>query len=113
MSAKRTGGEVIMDCLQQQEVEHIFGYPGGANMPIFDALLDSPVNLVLVRHEQGASHMADGFARVTGKAGVVLVTSGPGATNTITGILTAMMDSIPMVIICGQTITPNLGLDAF
>ena len=102
-----------MDCLQQQEVEHIFGYPGGANMPIFDALLDSPVNLVLVRHEQGASHMADGFARVTGKAGVVLVTSGPGATNTITGILTAMMDSIPMVIICGQTITPNLGLDAF
>jgi len=102
-----------MDCLQQQEVEHIFGYPGGANMPIFDALLDSPVNLVLVRHEQGASHMADDFARITGKAGVVLVTSGPGATNTITGILTAMMDSIPMVIICGQTITPNLGLDAF
>lgn len=113
MSGLRSGGQAIIDCLQQQEVEYIFGYPGGANMPIFDALLDSPIDLILVRHEQGASHMADGYARVTGKAGVVLVTSGPGATNTITGIMTAMMDSVPMVIICGQTITPNLGLDAF
>ncbi len=109
----RDGAQAIIDSLQQNDVEFIFGYPGGANMPIFDALLDSPIKLILVRHEQGASHMADGYARSTGKAGVVLVTSGPGATNTITGILTAQMDSVPLVVICGQTITPNLGLDAF
>jgi len=114
MQAKTcTGAEAIIDGLQQQGVEHIFGYPGGANIPIFDALLDSSINLVLCRHEQGGSHMADGYARVKGKAGVVLVTSGPGATNTITGVMTAMMDSIPMVVICGQTIRANLGLDAF
>ncbi len=82
-------------------------------MPVFDALLDSPIKLILSRHEQGATHMADGYARTTGKAGVVLVTSGPGATNTITGVMTAHMDSVPLVVICGQTITPNLGLDAF
>ncbi len=109
----RDGAQAIIDSLQQNDVEFIFGYPGGANMPIFDALLDSPIKLILVRHEQGASHMADGYARSTGKAGVVLVTSGPGATNTITGIMTAQMDSVPLVVICGQTITPNLGLDAF
>lgn len=109
----KTGAQAVIDGLQQQGVEYIFGYPGGANMPIFDALLDSPIKLILVRHEQGATHMADGYARATGKAGVVLVTSGPGATNTITGIMTANMDSVPMVVLCGQTITPNLGLDAF
>lgn len=114
MSTKiRAGGQAIIDCLQQHDVEYIFGYPGGANMPIFDALLDSPIKLILVRHEQGATHMADGYARATGKAGVVLVTSGPGATNTITGIMTAQMDSSPLIVICGQTIRANLGLDAF
>ena len=109
----KSGARAIIDGLQQQNVEYVFGYPGGANMPIFDALLDSPIKLILVRHEQGATHMADGYARATGKAGVVFVTSGPGATNSITGIMTAQMDSAPMVVICGQTVTGNLGLDAF
>ncbi|MBN2627834.1 MAG: biosynthetic-type acetolactate synthase large subunit [Spirochaetales bacterium] len=109
----RTGAEVLIDVIQQQEVEYIFGYPGGNAIPMFDALVDSPIKLILSRHEQGATHMADGYARATGKPGVVLVTSGPGATNTITGILTAQMDSVPMVIICGQQLTGNLGLDAF
>ncbi|MFT5129065.1 MAG: acetolactate synthase-1/2/3 large subunit [Rhodothermales bacterium] len=113
MSRTRSGAQAIIDCLQQQEVEYIFGYPGGANMPIFDALLDSSIKLVLTRHEQGATHAADGYARVTGKPGVVLVTSGPGATNAVTGIMTAQMDSVPMIVLCGQTITANLGLDAF
>ncbi|MCJ8329741.1 MAG: biosynthetic-type acetolactate synthase large subunit [Lentisphaeria bacterium] len=108
-----SGAQALIESLQRQGVEYIFGYPGGANMPILDALLDSPIELVLVRHEQGATHMADGYARATGRAGVVLVTSGPGATNTITGIMTAQMDSVPIVVICAQTITANLGLDAF
>ncbi|MEE8440610.1 MAG: thiamine pyrophosphate-binding protein, partial [Spirochaetia bacterium] len=112
-STKRTAAQVIVDVIQQEGVEYIFGLPGGAAIPIFDALVDSPIKLVLTRHEQGATHMADGYARATGKPAVVLVTSGPGATNTITGILTARMDSIPMVIICGQTVTGSLGLDAF
>jgi acetolactate synthase-1/2/3 large subunit len=109
----RKGAEVVVDLIEKQGVEHVFGLPGGAAIPIFDALVDSQIRLVLVRHEQGAAHMADGYARATGKPGVVLVTSGPGATNTITGILTAHMDSVPMVVICGQQTTNNLGLDAF
>src|SRR6056297_797236 len=113
MCAKRIGAQVLVDSIQNHGVEYIFGLPGGAAIPIFDALVDSPVELVLTRHEQGAAHMADGYARATGKPAVVLVTSGPGATNTITGILTALMDSIPMVIVCGQQTTNNLGLDAF
>lgn len=108
-----TGAQAIIASLEQHGVTHIFGYPGGANIPLFDALLDSPIKLVLSRHEQGAVHMADGFARASGKVGVALVTSGPGATNAITGILTASMDSVPLIVICGQTITANLGLDAF
>lgn len=112
-STKKTGAEVIVDLVQQQGVEYIFGLPGGAAIPIFDALVDSPIELILTRHEQGAIHMADGFARATGKAGVVLVTSGPGATNTVTGLLTAQMDSVPLVVLCGQQTTWNLGLDAF
>ena len=112
-TTRKTAAQVIVDIIQQEGVEYIFGLPGGAAIPIFDALVDSPIKLVLTRHEQGATHMADGYARATGKPAVVLVTSGPGATNTITGILTAMMDSIPMVIICGQTVTGSLGLDAF
>jgi acetolactate synthase I/II/III large subunit len=109
----RTGAEVIVDIIQQQGIEHIFGLPGGSVIPIFDALVDSSINLVLTRHEQGAVHMADGYARASGKTGVALVTSGPGATNTITGILTAHMDSIPLVVLTGQAPTWVLGLDAF
>ncbi len=104
---------MIVRCLEREGVEYIFGLSGGAAMPIFDALVDSKIKLVLVRHEQGATHMADGYARSTGRPGVVLVTSGPGATNTVTGLLTAQMDSAPMIVICGQTISPMLGKDAF
>ncbi|NDC83017.1 biosynthetic-type acetolactate synthase large subunit [bacterium] len=108
-----TGAELLIQYLEKKGVDIIFGYPGGAAIPIFDALVDSKIKLVLVRHEQGAAHIADGYARATGKPGVVLVTSGPGATNTVTGIITAMMDSVPMIVLCGQTITTSLGKDAF
>jgi acetolactate synthase-1/2/3 large subunit len=108
-----TGGEKVIQCLEREGVEYIFGLSGGAAMPMFDALVDSKIQLILVRHEQGATHMADGYARSTGRPGVVLVTSGPGATNTVTGLLTALMDSSPIVVICGQTISPMLGKDAF
>lgn len=107
------GAEVLLQCLEREGVEYIFGLSGGAAIPIFDALVDSKIKLILVRHEQGATHMADGYARSTGKPGVVLVTSGPGATNTVTGMLTAQMDSAPMIVITGQTLTTNLGKDAF
>ncbi len=108
------GSQIIVEALRRHGVEYLFGYPGGACMPIFDALVDAPeIKIILVRHEQGGTHMADGYARATGKPGVVLVTSGPGATNTVTGLLTALMDSVPMVVLTGQTITPNLGKDAF
>ncbi|MDR0517630.1 MAG: biosynthetic-type acetolactate synthase large subunit [Fibromonadaceae bacterium] len=107
------GAQVIIECLKREGVDTVFGYPGGNVIPTFDAILDSDIKLVLTRHEQGATHAADGYARVTGKAGVVLVTSGPGATNTLTGIYTANMDSIPMVIFTGQTVSPVLGTDAF
>ena len=114
MKKRMNGAQIVVEVLKKQGVEYIFGYPGGACMPIFDALVDAPeLKIILVRHEQGATHMADGYARSTGKTGVVLVTSGPGATNTVTGILTAHMDSVPLVILTGQTITPNLGKDAF
>jgi acetolactate synthase-1/2/3 large subunit len=108
-----TGGEKVVHCLEREGVEYIFGLSGGAVMPIFDGLVDSKIQLILVRHEQGAMHMADGYARSTGRPGVALVTSGPGATNTVTGLLTALMDSAPLVVISGQTITPMLGKDAF
>ncbi|MFQ3547381.1 MAG: thiamine pyrophosphate-binding protein, partial [Termitinemataceae bacterium] len=108
-----TGAQAIIAACEQHGLTHIFGYPGGANIPIFDALIDSSIQLVLCRHEQGAVHMADGYARASGKVGVALVTSGPGATNTITGLLTAHMDSVPLIVICGQTVSKNLGLDAF
>jgi acetolactate synthase-1/2/3 large subunit len=114
MDAKMpTGAEKLIQCLEREGVEHIFGLSGGAAMPIFDALVDSRIKLIPTRHEQGATHMADGYARATGKTGVVLVTSGPGATNTITGLLTAHMDSSPLVVLCGQQITSLLGKDAF
>ncbi|MDX9959802.1 MAG: thiamine pyrophosphate-binding protein, partial [Spirochaetia bacterium] len=108
-----TGAQAIIASCEQHGVMHIFGYPGGANIPMFDALIDSSIKLVLTRHEQGAVHMADGYARASGRVGLALVTSGPGATNAITGIMTAHMDSVPLVVVCGQTITANLGLDAF
>jgi acetolactate synthase-1/2/3 large subunit len=108
-----TGGEMIVRCLEHEGVDIVFAYSGGAAMPIFDALYDSRIRMVLVRHEQGATHMADGYARATGRPGVVLVTSGPGATNTVTGLLTALMDSVPMIVLTGQTITSMLGKDAF
>lgn len=108
-----SGAQVMLDCLKREGVDTIFGYPGGSAIPLFDALLDSNIKMVLSRHEQGATHMADGYARATGKVGVVLVTSGPGATNTFTGIYTALMDSSPIVVLAAQTTTPNLGKDAF
>ena len=108
-----TGAEKLIQCLEREGVEYIFGLSGGAAMPIFDALVDSKIQLVLVRHEQGGAHMADGYARATGRPGVVLVTSGPGATNTVTGLLTAQMDSAPLICVTGQTISPMLGKDAF
>src|SRR5262245_41293698 len=108
-----TGAEALIRCLENHGVEYIWGLSGGAAIPIFDALVVSKIKLILVRHEQGATHMADGYARATGKPGVVLVTSGPGATNTVTGIMTAHMDSVPMIVLTGQTISPMLGKDAF
>ncbi len=100
--------------MKKEGVKHIFGYPGGVVLNIFDHLHDEKnLQLILTRHEQGAVHAADGYARATGKAGVVLVTSGPGATNTVTGIATAYMDSIPLVVITGQVPTMLIGNDAF
>jgi acetolactate synthase-1/2/3 large subunit len=108
-----TGAELLIRCLEREGTEYIFGISGGAAIPIFDALVDTKIQLILTRHEQGAMHMADGYARATGKPGVVVVTSGPGATNTVTGLLTALMDSIPIVVLCGQTNSAMLGKDAF
>ena len=110
----RTGAETLMDSLVAQGVEVVFGYPGGAVLPIYDALFnDSRIRHILVRHEAGAAHAAEGYARSTGKPGVVLVTSGPGATNAVTGIADAFMDSIPMVVLSGQVATAMIGTDAF
>ncbi len=111
---KMTGARALLECLRQEGVEVIFGYPGGQVLPIYDALYDFPgLRHVLVRHEQGAAHAADGYARASGKVGVCLATSGPGATNLVTGIATAYMDSIPMVAITGQVPTFAIGKDAF
>ncbi|MBN2684345.1 MAG: biosynthetic-type acetolactate synthase large subunit [Pontiellaceae bacterium] len=109
------GGQAIIRCLENEGVEYIFGYSGGSVIPIFDALVttQTKINFVLTRHEQGAAHMADGYARATGKPAVVLITSGPGATNTLTGIMTAHMDSVPMIILSGQSVSWMLGKDAF
>src|SRR5512142_428221 len=110
---KLKGAEIVWECLTREGVEVVFGYPGGANMPIYDAMLNYPVHHVLVRHEQGASHMADGYARATGRVGVAMATSGPGATNLVTGIATAMMDSTPTVFVTGQVAAHLIGGDAF
>jgi acetolactate synthase-1/2/3 large subunit len=112
--AERSGAEILVQCLIDLGVDTVFGYPGGAVLPIYDTIYNHPkLKHVLVRHEQGATHMAEGYARSTGKPGVVLVTSGPGATNAITGITDALMDSIPMVVITGQVATHLIGTDAF
>ena len=108
------GAEIIVDALKREGVDVMFGYPGGAVIPIFDVLYDhKEIKLILTRHEQGATHAADGYARVTGRVGVCLVTSGPGATNTITGIATAKLDSIPIIVLTGQVRTHLIGTDAF
>ena len=110
---KKSGAHILWSSLVEQGVDTVFGYPGGAILPAYDALLDHPIRHVLVRHEQGAAHMADGYARASGRVGVAVATSGPGATNLVTGIATAMMDSIPIVCITGQVPAALLGSDAF
>jgi acetolactate synthase-1/2/3 large subunit len=109
------GATAVIKSLERHGVEYIFGYSGGAALPLFDALITSKttIKFILVRHEQGAAHMADGYARTSGKPGVVLVTSGPGAGNVVTGLMTAHMDSVPIIVLSGQQIRPMLGLDAF
>lgn len=112
--SKRTGAHQLLDALAAQEVEYIFGYPGGAVLPIYDALYGyQAIKHILARHEQGATHAAQGYAKVTGKPGVVLVTSGPGATNAVTGIADAMSDSLPLVVLTGQVATSGIGKDSF
>ncbi|MBR4820567.1 acetolactate synthase large subunit, partial [bacterium] len=111
----RTGAQLVAEALIKEHVDVVFGYPGGAILDTFDALYlaKDKLRFVLARHEQGAVHMADGYARATGRVGVVVVTSGPGATNAVTGIATANMDSVPLVVICGQVGTSVIGNDAF
>lgn len=109
----KNGSRILIDALLKQEVEMIFGYPGGAVLPLYDALYDGDIPHILTRHEQGAVHAAEGYAKATGKPGVVIVTSGPGATNAITGIADAMSDSIPMIVFTGQVLTDGIGKDAF
>ena len=114
MAEMLSGGDMLIRALQDEGVEYVFGYPGGAALHIYDAIFrQQKVEHILVRHEQAATHMADGYARATGRTGVVLVTSGPGATNAITGIATAYMDSVPMVVISAQVPQSLIGSDAF
>ena len=112
-TAQKSGAQIVWEVLVREGVEVVFGYPGGAIMPAYDAMPAYPIRHVLVRHEQGAAHMADGYARASGKVGVAIATSGPGATNLVTGIATAMMDSSPIVCITGQVPSSALGSDAF
>ena len=108
-----TGAQALVKSLEMQEVEVVFGLPGGAILPVYDPIIDSPIRHILVRHEQGAGHMAEGYAQATGKPGVAMVTSGPGATNIVTPLADAYMDSIPLVCITGQVATTAIGTDAF
>src|SRR5512138_2019123 len=110
---RRTGAQILWECLVREGVREVFGYPGGAILPAYDAMLDFPIRHVLVRHEQGAVHMADGYARASGGVGVAVATSGPGATNMVTGIATAMMDSSSVLCITGQVGSRLIGTDAF
>ena len=107
------GRDIFVQALEREGVEVIFAYPGGASMEIHQSLTKSKIRTILPRHEQGGSFAAEGYARVTGKAGVCMGTSGPGATNTVTGIMNAYMESIPMIVLTGQVVTPLLGKDAF
>ena len=107
------GAQIIWESLVREGVKVIFGYPGGAIMPAYDAMIQYPIHHVLTRHEQGAAHMADGYARASGQVGVCIATSGPGATNLVTGLATAMLDSIPFVAITGQVPSYLIGTDAF
>ncbi len=107
------GADIVLQCLRAEGVDLVFGYPGGAIMPLYDALEGSGVRHILTRHEQGAVFAAEGYARVTGKVGVAMATSGPGATNLVTGIADAKMDSVPLVCITGQVRTAMIGTDAF
>src|SRR3954453_1100310 len=109
----KTGAEIVWECLLREGVHTVFGYPGGAILPAYDAMTQYAIRHVLVRHEQGATHMADGFARASGQVGVAIATSGPGATNMVTGIATAMLDSSPIVCITGQVGSKLIGTDAF
>src|SRR5277367_2271440 len=113
MSSLTSGAKIVLECLQREKVEIIFGYPGGVTLPLYDAMYDSPIKHVLVRHEQNAAFAAQGYARATGKVGVCCTTSGPGATNLTTGLVDAMMDSIPIVALTGQVSTKLIGSDAF
>src|SRR5437899_10373939 len=108
-----TGASILWECIEREGVQTVFGYPGGAILPAYDALTHSRIHHILVRHEQGATHMADGYARASGQVGVAVATSGPGATNMVTGIATAMMDSSPIVCITGQVGSKLIGSDAF
>src|SRR5438552_3190191 len=112
-SGTMTGASILWECLEREGVKEVFGYPGGAILPAYDALKHSKIHHILVRHEQGATHMADGYARVSGDVGVAVATSGPGATNMVTGIATAMLDSSPIVCITGQVGSKLIGSDAF
>ncbi len=109
----KTGAKILIEALQREGVDTIFGYPGGSVLPIYDELYDSSIRHILVRHEQAAAHAADGYARASGRVGVCLATSGPGACNLVTGIATAYMDSVPVVALTGQVPTGMLGNDAF
>ena len=113
MTERLTGAEALIRALEYENVELIFGYPGGCILPAYDPLMESPIRHILVRHEQGAGHMAEGYAHVSGKPGVAMVTSGPAATNLVTPLMDAYMDSVPMVAITGQVSTAAIGTDAF
>ncbi|HBS05189.1 MAG TPA: acetolactate synthase large subunit, partial [Leptospiraceae bacterium] len=109
----KTGARLLVELLESRGVDLVFGYPGGAILPFYDELYHSKIRHILVRHEQGAIHMAEGYARSTGRPGVVIVTSGPGATNVVTGLTDAKLDSIPLFVISGQVATTAIGSDAF
>lgn len=113
MSTLMNGARMLLECLAREGVDCIFGYPGGVTLPLYDALFDHPIRHVLVRHEENAAFAAEGYARATGKVGVCCATSGPGATNLTTGLVDAMMDSIPIVAITGQVTSKLIGSDAF
>src|SRR6478609_6488169 len=108
-----SGAKILLECMVREGVECFFGYPGGVTLPFYDALYDSPIRHILVRHEENACFAAEGYARATGKVGVCCATSGPGATNLVTGLVDALMDSIPIVALTGQVSTSLIGTDAF